>query len=91
MYKIEILPQADKDIRAYLKAGNRVALKKIQDIIKELRIHPTSGKGKPEQLKYELKGYWSRRIDKKNRIIYRIDEEKITVVVVSAAGHYSKS
>jgi toxin YoeB len=89
MYKIEILPQADKDIRAYQKAGNNGALKKIQDIIKELRIHPASGKGKPEQLKYELKGYWSRRIDKKNSIIYRIDEEKITVVVVSAIGHYS--
>ena len=55
MYKIEILPQADKDIRAYQKAGNSVALRKIQDIIKELTIHPTSGKGKPEQLKYEPK------------------------------------
>lgn len=76
MYKVEILPQADTDIRAYQKAGNSVALRKIQDIIKELRIHPTSGKGKPERLKHELKGYWSRRIDKKNRIIYRIDEEK---------------
>ncbi|MCK9270943.1 MAG: Txe/YoeB family addiction module toxin [Bacteroidales bacterium] len=88
MYKIEILPQADKDIRSYQKAGNMAAIRKIMDIIKELSLHPTTGIGKPEELKYELKGYWSRRIDKKNRLVYRIEEEKITVVVVSAYGHY---
>ncbi|MDZ7742758.1 MAG: Txe/YoeB family addiction module toxin [Bacteroidota bacterium] len=88
MYKIEVLPQADKDIRSYQKAGNKAAFKKIQDIFKELRNHPTSGIGKPEQLKYELTGYWSRRIDKKNRMIYRIEKERDAVVVVSASGHY---
>lgn len=88
MYKIEILPRADKDIRSYQKAGDKTALKKIRDIIKELEIHPTTGTGQPEQLKYELTGYWSRRIDKKNRITYRIEEEIITVVIVSALGHY---
>jgi len=88
MYKIEILPQADKDIRTYKKAGNKAALKKIRDIIKELETHPTTGTGQPEQLKYDLTGYWSRRIDKRNRMICRIEDEKITVVVVSALGHY---
>ena len=88
MYKIEILPRADKDIHSYQKAGDKTALKKIRDIIKELEIHPTTGTGQPEQLKYELTGYWSRRIDKKNRITYRIEEEIITVVIVSALGHY---
>lgn len=88
MYRIEILAQADKDIRSYKKAGDIAALKKIQDIFKELRIHPRSGTGKPEQLKYELMGYWSRRIDKKNRLIYRIEDKKTVVVVVSASGHY---
>ncbi|MCF8235436.1 MAG: Txe/YoeB family addiction module toxin [Bacteroidales bacterium] len=63
-------------------------MKKIQDIFKELRIHPRSGTGKPEQLKYELMGYWSRRIDKKNRLIYRIEDKKTVVVIVSASGHY---
>ena len=88
MYKIELLPQANKDIQFYWKAGNKVALKKIQLILKELELHPASGTGQPEQLKYELKGYWSRRIDKKNRLIYRIEEEKVVVIVVSASGHY---
>ena len=88
IYKIEILPQADKDIRTYQKAGNKAAIKKIQEILLELNIHPTTGIGKPEELKHELTGYWSRRIDKKNRLIYRIEEEKVTVVIVSALGHY---
>jgi toxin YoeB len=88
IYKIEILPQADRDIRSCQKAGNKAAIKKIRDIIEELGLHPTTGIGKPEELKYELTGYWSRRIDKKNRLIYRIEEEKITVVVASAYGHY---
>jgi len=87
-YKIEILPQADKDIRSYQRAGNKAAIKKIMEIIKELSVHPKTGIGKPEELKYELVGYWSRRIDKKNRLIYRIEEEKVTVIVVSAYGHY---
>jgi toxin YoeB len=47
MYKIEILPQADKDIRSYQKAGNKAAISKIMDIIKELGLHPTTGIGKP--------------------------------------------
>ncbi len=88
IYKIKILPQADEDFRHFQKAGNKIAIKKIQKIIKELQQHPTSGSGQPEQLKYELSGYWSRRIDKKNRLIYRIEEEKITIVIVSALGHY---
>ncbi len=88
MYKIKILQQADKDIRSYQKAGNKKAIQKIHAILKELQIHPTTGIGKPEKLKYELTGYWSRRIDKKNRLTYRIEEGVVTVVIVSALGHY---
>lgn len=87
-YKVNVLPQADKDIRNYLKAGNKAAFKKIQALLKELELHPTTGTGQPEQLKHNLSGYWSRRIDQKNRMVYRIEEEKVTVIVVSAAGHY---
>ncbi len=88
MYKVKILPQADKDIRSYQKAGNKKAIQKIHAILKELQEHPTTGTGQPERLKYELTGYWSRRIDKKNRLTYRIEEDVITVVIVSAIGHY---
>jgi len=88
MYKIKILPEADKDIRSYQKAGNKKAIQKINIILKELQIHPTTGTGQPEKLKYELTGYWSRRIDKKNRLTYRIEDDVITVIIISASGHY---
>lgn len=88
MFKVKLLPEADSHIRMYLKAGNKAAYKKIQGFLKELKEHPATGTGQPEQLKHELSGYWSRRIDKKNRLIYRIEEDIVTVVVVSAAGHY---
>ncbi|WP_245758433.1 type II toxin-antitoxin system YoeB family toxin [Paenimyroides ummariense] len=44
--------------------------------------------GQPEQLKYELAGYWSSRINQKDRIVYRVEEEIVMVYVVSAMGHY---
>lgn len=70
MYKIEILQQADKDIRTYQKAGNKAAIQRIQEILQELSIHPATGIGKPEELKHELSGYWSRRIDKSNPYLH---------------------
>jgi len=87
-YMIELLPKAKKDLKAIKYSGNRAAYTKVIALIEEIKEHPTTGTGQPEQLKYDLAGYWSRRIDKKNRIIYRIDEGKVTVVVVSVAGHY---
>lgn len=87
-YKIELLSKAKKDLKAIKHSGNKAAYTKVMALIEELKEHPTTGTGQPEQLKYSLAGYWSRRIDKKNRMIYRIEEEKITVVVVSAVGHY---
>jgi toxin YoeB len=54
-----------------------------------LAVNPTIGSGNPEQLKHHLSGFWSRRINKKDRIIYEIIEEpENLVVVVSALGHY---
>jgi len=87
-YTIELLPKAKKDLKAIKYSGNKATYTKAIALIEEIKEHPTTGTGQPEQLKYDLAGYWSRRIDKKNRIIYRIDEGKVTVVVVSVAGHY---
>lgn len=52
--------------------------------------HPYTGLGKPEALKYELSGYWSRRINSEHRIIYRVDDELITVFVLSMRYYYGK-
>lgn len=49
---------------------------------------PTTGTGQVEQLKGNLSGFWSRRIDKGSRMIYTIENEKVIVTVVSLNGHY---
>ncbi|MFW6223071.1 MAG: Txe/YoeB family addiction module toxin [Bacteroidota bacterium] len=50
--------------------------------------HPKTGTGQVEELKGNMQGKWSRRIDKKNRLVYTIDDEIVTVEVISAKGHY---
>lgn len=87
-YELKISEQAKNDINLFKKYGNLKALKKINTLFDELRIHPYEGTGKPEALKYDLKGYWSRRIDHKNRLIYQVIEEDVFVDIVSAMGHY---
>lgn len=62
--------------------------RKLEKLLGELREHPYSGTGHPEQLKY-LQGVWSRQLDKKNRIRYTVNEDTIVVFVVSVWGHYS--
>jgi len=72
------------------KSGNKSVEKKIKTILNELKEHPYTGTGQPEQLKHELSGFWSRRINQKDRIIYSVEEEIVTVEVISAMGHYGK-
>lgn len=52
------------------------------------KVLPFKGIGSPEALKHELSGYWSRQINKKDRLIYRVDDNIVTVYIVSALGHY---
>ncbi|WP_029275630.1 Txe/YoeB family addiction module toxin [Pedobacter borealis] len=87
-YFVDITDQAKKQLAEILKSGDKASIKKIQQIFIELSIHPASGVGKPEKLKFEFSGYWSRQINKKDMLVYRIDEEIITVFVISARGHY---
>jgi toxin YoeB len=47
------------------------------------------GIGQPEALKYELSGFWSRKINQKDRLIYKVEEDIVTVFVISAMGHYN--
>jgi toxin YoeB len=80
--------QADKDIKKILKSAKRSEIDKLKTIIDELENHPATGTGKPEQLRFELSGYWSRRLNKKDRIIYEINKEEAIVTVLSALEHY---
>lgn len=72
------------------KSGDKASIKKILKILNELQDYPFTGVGNPEELKYQLKWYWSRRINKKDRLIYEVVENIVTVYVVSAFGHYEK-
>jgi toxin YoeB len=88
-YFVEFEYMARKDLKTHFKSGNKSTIKKIERILLELTENPFSGEGQPEELKYDFKGYWSRRINKKDRIVYRVEAEIVTVFVVSAMGHYS--
>ena len=91
MGKFRIITEdsAKEDFAKIRKSGNKATIKKLENIILELSEHPTSGIGNPEQLKHSLSGYWSRRLNQKDRLIYEIIEQpEQLVVVVSALGHY---
>lgn len=73
---------------AHKKSGNKANMKKIQDIALELTETPYAGTGKPEALKHDYQGYWSRRINKKDRLIYQVDEDQLSVKIISVKDHY---
>lgn len=87
-FKVIVSDRAKKDLLSIQKSGDKPSIKKIELIFADLYIHPETGIGKPEKLKFDLAGYWSRRINRKDRLVYRIENEIITVTVVSALGHY---
>jgi len=66
---------------------NKAMLKRINLLIKDMQRTPFEGLGKPEPLKHELSGYWSRRIDDVNRIVYRVEDD--TISIYQCGRHYS--
>ncbi len=90
MYTLDITVQAKKDMAYLKKNGGKAVVKKIEKLLKELIEHPKTGAGQVEQLKGNMQGRWSRRIDKKNRLVYTIDDETVTVEIISAKGHYGE-
>ena len=87
-YSIEFTDKALEGIEKLKKSGNKPVLKKIRALLDELTEHPYTGTGQPEQLKYNLTGFWSRRINQEHRIVYAVDEKSVVVTIVSAKGHY---
>lgn len=89
-YTIQFSKTALADLKKHKKSGDKPTLKKIEKLLNELIKHPTKGTGQPERLKHDLAGLYSRRINKKHRLIYSIKEEIVTVYVLSAWSHYEK-
>ena len=85
-YHLDFTNQAKEDLASHKNAGNKTVLNKILILLQELSEHPFSGTGKPEPLKYNLSGLWSRRINKEHRLIYEVENQ--TVIIHSAFGHY---
>jgi toxin YoeB len=84
--EIEYTLQAKEDLDFWKKSNNVAILKKIRKLIEAILQSPYEGIGKPEGLKYDLAGCWSRRINTEHRIVYQVFEDKI--IVHSLKGHY---
>jgi toxin YoeB len=85
--QIELTVRAAEDLVYWKKTGNKPVLKKIRILLENIIETPFSGIGKPELLKHDLSGKWSRRITQSDRIIYQIIGD--TVYIYSLKGHYS--
>ena len=63
----------------YWQNTDKQILKRINELIKDIRKNKYKGIGKPEPLKHNLSGYWSRRINNEHRLIYKVEEDKIMI------------
>lgn len=83
--KVQFTQEAWKDFGWFIDKDKRM-VKRIRELLKDILRHPEEGIGKPERLKFQLSGYWSRRISKEHRLIYKI--EKDNIIVISCRYHY---
>ena len=75
-----------KDLKFWKKSKNIQVQERISDLIESILENPTTGIGNPEALRFEYAGYWSRRINKEHRLVYRFDE--VTVEIIQLRFHY---
>lgn len=88
MLEIKFSKSADKDFEFWCSSDRKTA-QRIVSLLEEMVSTPYAGKGKPEALKHEYSGYWSRRINSKDRIVYRVDEQAGILYIVSLRKHYN--
>jgi toxin YoeB len=84
--EVNFKTEALLDLEFWKKYGSQSEQNKITALLQNIRKTPFSGIGKPEPLKYDLSGKWSRRINREHRIIYSIEND--TVTIYSLRGHY---
>lgn len=87
-YSVKLTAQAERDLRHIYKSGDKASIKRLEQIFGELKENPYEGIGKPKPLKHQYTGFWSRRINKKDRLVYQVNEDIVSVFVVSAKDHY---
>lgn len=82
---VTLTPTALDDLRYWLKTDKRQA-ERILALVEEIRRTPFEGAGKPEPLRFQLAGCWSRRINREHRLVYQVEETEI--VVLACRFHY---
>ncbi len=85
MLDIQFTPLAFEQYNEWL-ADNKDIYKRLQKLIQETARTPFDGTGKPEALKHDLKGYWSRRINDEHRLVYRVTDKYIKII--ACKNHY---
>lgn len=82
--EVRFTTSAYKDF-LYWKKNDPAKVKRIKQLCNDIAKRPFKGVGKPEPLKYDLQGCWSRRIDKTHRLVYKVDDE---ILIISCRYHY---
>ncbi len=85
--KIIFSINAWEDYISWQKEDKKI-LRRINQLIKDIQRTPYHGLGKPEPLKYDLSGYWSRRIDREHRLVYQVFDDEL--LIYSCKYHYDK-
>ena len=83
--RLEFKPQAFEDLQYWVKYQPKIA-KRVLRMIDESQKNPFGGIGKPEPLKNELSGWWSKRIDGEHRLVYKLEND--CLLIAQARGHY---
>ncbi|MDR2573408.1 MAG: Txe/YoeB family addiction module toxin [Desulfovibrio sp.] len=81
-----VFSPAALEAKEHFKQHDRKTAEKIRQLIEDIMQNPCSGLGKPEPLKHDLAGYWSRRISREHRLVYKVEDD--TLYVASCRYHY---
>lgn len=89
MQNLEFDPNAFEDLEWWIENDRRIALK-ILKLIREIQRTPYEGTGQPEQLKHDLAGCWSRRINQEHRLVYQVLETENRIRILACRYHYGE-
>lgn len=89
MCRITLSQQALCEYRTFVKSGNKAVVNKIAALLDDIAAHPYTGIGKPEALRYELAGKWSRRITSEHCMVYAVNDNEIEVYVFTMKHYYA--
>lgn len=88
-FVINYSDRAVADLKKIKKSGNLSNIKKITTFLQEIEENPRQGTGTPERLKHYQGEIWSRKINKKDRLVYEIFEQEVSVIIIQSLGHYN--